>query len=235
MDFSEFRRKLGAEPRSDDPELLAARESSGAHRELAAESDRFEAKLEGACALPVPDDLVDGLCAIPGAAPRRRIAWPVALAASLLIAVGAVGIGWQVSREPLTVEDYVMSHYRHDGERMVAQSMEAGYGDVHELLAEFGLDAEPALADAIRLVKRCPTPGGDGVHMVVHTANGPLTIIYMPDTAVTDHATLAFDDQVAVLVQLERGSAAIIGAGRAPVELFYAVVHDGIVPLAGRS
>lgn len=235
MDFSEFKRRLGAEPRSGDPDLAAARDASPEHRAFAEDAERFETRLEHALAVAVPEDLVDTIRAIPSQAGRRRALWPVALAASFLVAVGAAGVAWQMNRGWDSVEDYVADHYRHDGDRLVAESLQAGRGDVHALLAEYGLDAAPALADAVSLVKRCPTPGGKGVHMVLHTDSGPLTVIYMPDTAVTDHATMAFDDKAVVLVDLERGSAAIIGPARNPVETYYAMVHDGIVALAGRS
>ena len=45
--------------------------------------------------------------------------------------------------------------------------------------------------------------------MVLATENGPLTVIYMPGTEVTDHEVLAFDGMEAMLVSLERGSAVI--------------------------
>ena len=235
MDFSEFKRRMGAEPRSGDPDLAAARNDSPEHRAFAEDAERFEARLEEAVSVKVPEDLVDAIRAIPKQAGRRRIPWPVALAASFLVAMGAAGVAWQMNQGWDSVEDYVADHYRHDGDRLVAESLQAGRGDVHALLAEYGLDATPALAGAVSLVKNCPTPGGKGVHMVLHTESGPLTVIYMPDTAVTDHATMAFDDKAAVLVELEHGSAAIIGQARNPVEAYYAMVHDGIVALAGRS
>ena len=235
MDFSEFKRRLGAEPSSADPAVAAARDASPEHRAYAEDAERFETQLERAVAVAVPDTLIDDIRRLPGKAPHRKFAWPAALAASVLVAVGAAGVAWQMNSGWDSVEDYVTDHYRHDGDRLVTESLQAGRGDVHELLAEFGLDATPALADAVSVVKRCPTPGGEGVHMVLHTASGPLTVIYMPDTAVTDHAKMAFDDKAVVLVALERGSAAIIGQARGPVESYYAVVHDGIVTLSGRS
>lgn len=237
MDFSEFKRRLGAEPRSADPELEAARDASPEHRAFAEHAERFESRLEQALSVPVDEELIDDIRKLPLRAKRRRAAWPFALAASVLVAVGATAVTWQMNRGWESVEAYVADHYRHDGDRLVAQSMEAGYGDVHELLSGYGLDASPLLADSVSLVKHCPTPGGKGVHMVLHTASGPLTVIYMPDTAVTDHATMAFDDKAVVLVELERGSAAIIGPALDPVESYYTVVHEGIVPrsTAGRS
>lgn len=235
MDFTEFRRRLGAEPRGEDPELTAARDASPEHRAAAAEAEAFEAKLELALDLPVPDDLLEGIVVIPHRGERRRRRWPMALAASLVVAVGAAGVGWNMSRGWESVEAYVMDHYRHDGAALVAKSLDSGYGDVHAVLAEFGLDARPELAGAVALVKNCPTPEGKGVHMVLATDRGPLTVIYMPETRVTDRETLSFDGMTGMLVDLPGGSAVIVGPEDRMVQDYYAVVHDSIVPLAGRS
>ena len=235
MDFSEFRRRLGAEPRTRDPDVLAARDSSAEHRAAAVESAEFEDKLDRALGLPTPVGLVHELCFIARQNEKRRNWWPLAMAASLLIAVGAAGIGWQMSHSWESVEAYVSDHYRKDGAKMVARSLEGGFGDVHEVLAEFGLDAAPALAGAVRLVKFCPTPGGKGVHMVIDTGGSPLTVIYMPETRVNDRDMLSVDGMEVMLVELETGSAAIIGPDPGLLQDYYAVVHDSIVPLAARS
>ena len=97
------------------------------------------------------------------------------------------------------------------------------------LLAEFDLAAAPGLAGIIGVIKVCPTPDGRGIHMVLNTQRGPLTVIYMPQTPVTDGARLAFDDVEAMLIDLPAGSAAVIGH---EVEEYYALVHDSLQPLA---
>ena len=231
MDFTEFRRKLGAEPRSDDPGFLAACDSTTEHREATAQALDLEAKLERAFHVPAPDDLLGDLQAIPDRKERRTRRWPMALAAGVLIAVGAAGIRWHMPPGWDSVEEYVVDHYRHDGDKLVAQALEDGYGDVHEVLAEFSVVATPALADIIGVIKYCPTPGGKGVHMILNTESGPVTVFYMPKTEVNDRETLSFDEKEAVLVDLEKGSAVIIGAGSQQVERYYTVVHDSIVSL----
>lgn len=235
MNFSEFKRRLGAEPRSDDTEMVAARASSEEHRAAAREAERFEQRLDRALAAPVPEDLIESLRALPKGGGRGRRLWPFALAASLLVAVTAAGLGWRSSHSWASVEEYVMDHYRHDGERLVDESLAQGYGDVHAVLAEFGLDAEPALANIVSLVKICPTPEGKGVHMILQTEQGPLTVIYMPETHVEDGDSWSFDDKEVLLVELERGSAAIIGAQQARFEHYYAVLQDALVSLPKRS
>jgi hypothetical protein len=235
MDFTEFKRKLGAEPRGGDPEFIAARDSSPEHREAVIKAEAFEDKLERAAGLPVPDDILDMISAIPVQAERKRHWWPMAAAASLLVAVGAAGMAWKVNHTWDSVEAYVTDHYHEDGEKLIAQSLQSPFGDVHAVLAKFDLDAEPALAGIVSVVKFCPTPEGKGVHMVLATESGPVTVIYMPETQVTDREMLAFDENEALFVELENGSAVIIGTVAQHIQDYYAVVHDSIVPLAARS
>lgn len=235
MDFTEFRRKLGAEPRSEDPEFLAACESTSEHQEAAALARDLETKLDRALGIPPPADLLNTLQAIPGKRARSPRRWPLALAASVLVAVGAAGVGWQMNQSWDSVEDFVADHYRHDGNKVLAHSMEGSYGDVSEILAQFDVDAAPQLANIIDVIKYCPTPGGKGVHMILNTETGPITVFYMPHTQVTDKEMLAFDDRKAILVDLENGSAAIVGTGEQNIQDYYAVVHDSIVSLNDSS
>ncbi len=231
MDFSEFKRRLGAEPLSGDPELRRACDSSPECAALAAEARRFEQKLDQALDIPAPDDLLEQLKALPDTSPEIRPGWwRMALAASVLIAVGAAGLSWQLNRGWASVEDYLVDHYRHDGSRLVAQAGDAVTADVQAMLAEFDVQASRELAAIVSVVKYCPTPDGRGVHMVLDTSQGLVTVIYMPDTAVNDRGELTFDDVEALLVDLPRGSAAIIGTPSQSVSELYATVRRSILP-----
>lgn len=229
MDFTEFRRKLGAEPRSEEPDFLAACDATAEHQEAAAQARDLEAKLDRAVEVPPPADLLNILQAIPGNAARPTRRWPLALAASVLVAVGAAGVGWQMNQGWDSVEDFVVDHYRHDGSKVLAHALEGSYGDATEILAKFDVDAAPQLANIIDVIKYCPTPGGKGVHMILNTESGPITVFYMPHTQVDDQEMLAFDGKEALLVDLENGSAAIVGTGAQNIQDYYAVVHDSIV------
>ena len=233
MDFTEFRRRLGAEPLSDDPEVQRARESSPEFEQEAREARRFEDKLVHALRLPEPDGLIEELQSLPlsgdtSSGPSRWMR--MALAASLLLAVGAAGITWNMNRGWDSVEAYVADHYRHDGYSLLEQANNATASDVQRMLAALDMEAAPALADIVGVIKYCPTPDGKGVHMVLNTQDGPVTVIYMPETAVTDRESLRFDNVEAVLVELERGSAAIIGAEQQQIADVYSIVQNSIVP-----
>jgi hypothetical protein len=239
MNYSEYTRLLGADPRNRDPEFLRARDSSPEFREAALEADRFESRLERALAVEPPADLVEVLGRIPLLEQHRSKKggawWPTALAASLLLAVGAAGLYWKVQPAWDTVPDYVVDHYRHDGAMLLAHANGDAAVDVSDMLAAFGVKAEPELAGIVRVVKSCPTPDGKGVHMVLNTERGLITVIYMPETPVADGERLTFDDREALLVALPKGSAVIIGSSQQSIANFQPLVRGAIHPVGDKT
>ncbi len=236
MNFSEFIRQLGAEPRSQDPEFLRARQSSPEFLQAAEEADTFEEKLTRAVDLQLPDDLMENILQISrnpaGAATAETTPWwrSMALAAGILIAIGAAGITWNMNRGWDSVDEYLADHYSHDGPGLVARAGDKTSKDIQAIFALFNVEAAPELAKTVSIIKYCPTPDGKGVHMVLNTDQGPVTVIYMPATEVNDHETLEFDGMQALLVSLEKGSAAIIGTGSQSISSFYSVVQESIIP-----
>jgi hypothetical protein len=121
MNFSEFIRQLGAEPRSQDPEFLRARQSSPEFLQAAEEADAFEEKLTRAMDLQLPDDMMESILQISrnpaGAAATATTPWwrSMALAAGILIAIGAAGITWNMNRGWDSVDEYLADHYSQTG------------------------------------------------------------------------------------------------------------------------
>jgi hypothetical protein len=103
--------------------------------------------------------------------------------------------------------------------------------EVQAFLNRFDVEAMPALAGIVGVIKYCPTPDGKGVHMVLNTERGPVTVIFMPATPVMDRERFTFDGRDVVLVQLRSGSAAIIGSPTQQVADLYALVRESIVPV----
>jgi len=233
MNFSEFIRQLGAEPRSQDPEFLRARQSSPEFLQAAEEADAFEEKLARAMDLQLPDDMMESILQI-GRNPAVTATTPwwrsMALAAGILIAIGAAGITFNMNRGWNSVDEYLADHYSHDGPSLVARAGEKTTKDIQAIFALFNVEAAPELAEIVSVIKYCPTPDGKGIHMVLNTSEGPVTVIYMPATEVNDHETLEFDGMQALLVSLEKGSAAIIGTGSQGISALYSVIQDSIIP-----
>lgn len=212
MPFSEFIKRLGADPWNRDPETLRARNSAAEFETAAMEAEAFEEKLQSLLRIQPPVELLDEIKAISKQPVKRRNLLPLALAASLLIAVGSIGLIWKNSRQWDTIEDYIADHYSLDGAAFIAQATDiVAEQEIIEILASLNAAALQQLSGRIRFIKFCPTPAGLGAHMVVSTDQGLMTIIFMPKTQVTDGEMVRFDQMHAFLVNFEYGSAAIIG------------------------
>jgi hypothetical protein len=229
MNFSEFKKLIGADPLNRDPATLRARQSSPEFEAAAAEAEEFERKLQSALHVQVPTDLLDQVKSISGEPVRKRNWIPLALAASFLIVVGAAGIVWKQTHQWDSVESYVADHYSHDGSKAVGMArVNMSDQDVAKILDRLDATADQQLSGLIRFIKFCPTPNGRGAHMVVSTDQGLMTIIYMPKTQVVDGEMVNFDQMHALLVNLDHGSAAIIGTQSQIIENLVATVRDSL-------
>lgn len=212
MNFSEFKKLIGADPRNRERGTDEARKSTPEFETAAREAELFEDKLEAALHIPPAAGLLDDIKTISQQGSARRTWVPMALAASLILAVSAV---WMVrSQTPHwdSVEDYLADHYSRDGASLVAQAVAPiDKADIDHILASLNAAANSQLAARIRFIKFCPTPDGRGAHMVIDTAQGLVTVILMPHTVVPDGELIEFQDMQALLVSLGPGSAAIIG------------------------
>lgn len=238
MNFSEFRKMLGAEPRSRDPEFLRARDSSPEFRDAAREAVEFENKLESALGIGVPQDLMERITAIPNVVPiqprRTRPAWArLAMAAVVVAAVGVAGVVWYESLFRWdSVDDFIVDHWDDDGAEFLAQADGQPDDDAAAMFARYGVTVSPELAKRIDYIHACRTPGSRGAHMVIITEQGPVTLIFMPKVEAESGHLLAFNDLVAATLPLENGSAVIIGANEEVIAPIYAMARNGIRPLA---
>ena len=229
ISFSEFIKRLGAEPWSRDPETVRARNSAPELAAAAEQVESFERKLQGAVLVGPPPGMLDGIKRISQPTARRTSRVPLALAAGFLLTVGVVGTIWQQSRQWESVEAYLADHYAHDGGAVLAQAApQVAEKHLVQIMAELNASTDRQLSSRIQFIKYCPTPGGRGAHMVVSTADGPVTVIFMPKAQVTDGEIVAFDQLQAVLVSLEHGSAAIIGKPSQGVGRLEAVVRESL-------
>jgi len=229
MNFSEFKRRLGEDPLNMDDEMLRARQSSPEFEQAATEAEAFERSLNAALNVAAPTDLLKNISAITETPAKQRRWAPLAMAASLIMAVGAAGIVWQQTHQWESVEAYVADHYHYDGANVIEHAADQmSELDINNLMARFDASAIPELAGLIGFVKVCPTPDGKGAHMVLNTESGPVSVIFMPKTQVTDGEVLEFEQAHAYLVNLDVGSAVIIAPQGQPIEQYAAMIRSSI-------
>jgi hypothetical protein len=231
MDFSEFKRTLGAEPSSQDAEFLQARRSGPEFEQAAAAAEAFERALKRAVEVGVDEVVLDAILEIPHRQEVRRPPRWMALAASILIVAGVAGLTWLQSQRPDNIEEYVAQHHSHDGVKMLAQA--DGYADagrIEEIMAGLDLAAGGELSGRIALLKYCPTMDGRGLHMIVDTEHGLMQVIYMPGTQVEEGREFRFARMHAHLVNLAGGSAAVIGRLDQPVAGMDSLLRTSLLP-----
>ncbi len=176
-----------------------------------------------------PADLLGQIQAISQAPVRKRSWLPLALAASVLIAVGAAGVAWQQCIIGTALKTTLpRTTHMMEARLLLWPAKIMSDEDIEKILASLNATADKELSGHIMFIKFCPTPNGRGAHMVVSTDQGPMTIIYMPKIQVDDGEMVKFDQMQALLVNLEQGSAAIIGKQSQDVEKLVVMVRDSL-------
>lgn len=222
MNFSEFKKILGSDPGNQDPEFQAARRSEPQFALAAAASDALELRLKRASRLPVDPALIDSLKALARTAPQSESSlvyrFRYALAASVILAASTALLLPQLQQTSESVETYVAQHFGMDGLDLLKRADTPQAQELAAILATFDLQMDPQMAAQVQFVKYCPTPEGLGVHLVLNSTQGHVTVIFMPGLEVPEGQQFAFSDMAARLINLpgRNMSAAIIGQ---PVQL----------------
>lgn len=228
MDFSEFKRRLGAEPRNQDPDMLAARGQGPEYASAAREAEAFEDRLERALALPVDEAaLLDDVLRAPRRTARTGL---IALAASLVAIAATAALVWNAQKTTETLPDYLLAHYEHDGGLFLTRIGETGPDDIVSVLARFDLAAAPALAERIGYIKVCRSLHGEGAHMVVRTGDGWVTVFYLPGVEVEEGLVIPVADLQARMLAMAGGAVAMIGPHAADDAQLATLLHDSLRP-----
>lgn len=238
MKFSEFRQLLNSDPGSQDPEYQAARRSDPAFVKAAAESDVFEQQLARASRLPVDAGFTASLKALTGSpeqVPSSLVyRFRYALAAAVVLAISAVLFMPQLQQPQESVEAYVAHHFDVDGYALLEQTGIPQTEELAAMLAAFDLQMSPELAAQVQFVKYCPTPESMGVHLVLNTPQGLVTVIFMPGLVVQEGEQFAFDEMAAELINLSGlgVSAAIVGRTEQMKPNLGLVLRQGVARLS---
>lgn len=186
--------------------------------------------LRAALELPVSEGLADRLLLAQTTRERfrfRRVGF--ALAATVVLSV-TVGIAWQLGVRPVSeaqaLERYVVDHIRHEPEALAATDRVPREA-VEALLLEYGLELVGSMDDIVFL-RRCPTPEGTGVHLVVRTDQGPVTVIYLPRQDLQQRMAVEGDGLAGYVERFRDGALALVGAPGQSLEAVSEQVHKAI-------
>ena len=214
MNCLDFRRLVLVNPRQLDE---AARQHAAeciACRDVLERQRESDDRLFAALQVPPPDGLAERILVARGLRPdRSRWAW--AIAATLVVAVGA-GLAGRIyfQKDPLGME--AIDHVAHEPQSFTTvHAVDGGY--LASALAGQGLKAVVALGQ-VTYTRLCPMAGRTAHHIVIRTAEGPITLFLMPDDPVQRKRRMAEDGgMTAVVMPAARGSLTIVAANQAQV------------------
>lgn len=209
MNCQEFRRALGADPHHDSIEARAHRATCPACEHYAQEMLRLNGLIKRALTVPVPEQKQFAAPASGGFASNTR--W-YAMAASVVFAVGiALGAVWFLGFPRESLASQVVAHLAHEPYAMTETESRVSAQVLESALQAKGLGLAQPMND-VSYVQSCVLRGRFVPHLVVQTAQGPVTVMLLVEEQITKTERFAEADYQGVLVPTKKGGMAVIAS-----------------------
>lgn len=196
LNCHEVRLAIGAEPHSRSGDVTAHLETCEACRRFRDETLMLDRNLRAALELPLP------AFRKPAVRPARRYA----LAASLLFGLLIAGTMWVVLPQPALAGDVIEHAVHEPGSWDGTEILPAG--EVAAVLKAAGVEFDSNLP--ITYAAPCSFHGRRMAHLVVQTANGPLTVMLLPRETVSRRREFTENGMRGVLLPAGGGAVAVL-------------------------
>ena len=204
MKCHELQTALGTDPKTSDPEVLAHIQSCSGCAEYRDQMLRMDELIYKA--LMVPVDTPRQPATLSPSTPMRH--WQIA--ASLLASVAIAGSFWIASTRDSLAEQ-IVAHADHEGFAMVRSDGRVDAKKLNDILAEAGVSIKANTAD-VSYASSCPFRGHDVPHLVVQTAQGPVTVLVLAHEKPTKTMQeINEDGYQGAIVPAPRGVIAVLG------------------------
>ncbi|OKY24627.1 DUF3379 family protein [Thalassotalea sp. PP2-459] len=219
MDDLQFRREIYADPKSNSPEILKAKNTDPAKLKFAQEVEALDDKISNALNIPVPDDLCQTLILRQSLAShqqqKRKKYIRVALAASITLAIGLTVNQLQFSHAYDSVGDYAIAHVNHEA-KYFSNSIEANIplGALNKKMASFNGSFTDSMGDLL-MAEFCRFDGIKSLHMVFRGKNSPVNIFVVPQSKHLSYKTVFDNHQYNGIVSSTNDSHIIVVGDKA--------------------
>ena len=229
MNCSDVHLTLGAEPATTSPELEAHVRECAACAQFRAEMLRLDEKIRRALTVDIPplehDATPSSRPVVQRPAPYARSRqW--ALAASVLLAVVVVLVMWGALPSHSLAAD-VVSH-------VVSETIDESPVDdreVRSVMERAGLRLDP-IDPSIVFVRTCFIRGRLVPHFVVRTADGPATVLILPNERIKGAERFTGSGYKGLLIpDAQKGSIALLSRANVDLERYAGEIRHAVHPL----
>jgi hypothetical protein len=226
MNCLEFHRLVGAEPASTAPTVLAHRDECAAcagYQDEMRSMDRLLGKAMRIDVVPVSARAEsDPARARRTAAPPRR--W-LAMAASLVAGVLVAATLWLSYPGP-TLAAEVIGHVVSESDALESGQPLAAQA-IAEVLEPSGVRLRPGVG-TVTFAMRCVFEGRVVPHLVVQTAEGPVTVLLLAHRQVEEATRIEANGYSALVLPAPRGSIAIVGRDESRIDAIARRIFDDL-------
>jgi len=187
---------IGGEPHALPPEVTAHLTTCAACRQFHAETVALDGRLRAALELPLSKFRKTA------PAPARRFA----LAASVALAMLIGGSFW-LFRPQSALADEVVDHVRHESGSWSAHEVLSA-AELADVLRQAGVTFDASMPVVYAMA--CPFRGRRVPHLVVQTANGPMTVMLLAHEKVSGRQEFSEGGFAGVLLPAGEGSVAVL-------------------------
>ncbi|HEV7609573.1 MAG TPA: DUF3379 family protein [Steroidobacteraceae bacterium] len=187
---------IGGDPHDLSPEVKAHLAGCAGCSRFLLETLALDGRVRSALELPV------NRFRSATTAPVRRFA----LAASVMLAMLIGGGFWLLSPQPALAGE-VLDHVRHEGGSWGAHEVLSG-AELAEVLQQAGVKFDTSMPVVYAMA--CPFHGHLVPHLVVQTANGPMTVMLLAHEKVAARQEFSADGFEGVLLPAGSGSVAVL-------------------------
>jgi hypothetical protein len=180
MDCLEFRRLIGADPRTTDPAARAHLETCARCQDAYSRAQAFEARIANALNVAVPEGLADRVLLKQLTVERRRgglrHGWiALAAAAALVVAIGL----WRLDRaSTASLPALAVAHIEGHEKPALAYRDPIAAANVERAFADRGV-ALKSVPAGVSYVNKCPLGDWRTVHMVMPEGDQPVSVFYV--------------------------------------------------------
>jgi len=200
MDDLQFRRKIYADPNSQDEDLLEALQADPAKQEFANELNKLDDRLRAAMKVSVPDGLSEKLILRQTLAShqqkKRKSRVHLALAASVAIIAGLAVNHLQFSSSYSNLGDYALAHVYHEQDQFSNNdSAQISLTRLNQKMSAFDGSFNQSMGQLIS-ADYCRFDGMKSLHLVYKGITDTVTVFVVPNRDDIDFSTRFNDNKL---------------------------------------